>query len=104
MELTAIIQGLKSLYGHQTVEVYTDCKNIVDVVTSGKLNVWKQSGWILFDNWIKSNSDMWEQLYLLLSQHDVTLVWVKSHSGHQLNARCDKLARQQMKLRRDNDR
>lgn len=101
MEMTAVIRGLWSLAGSQNVEIYTDCQDIVDVVTSRKLDSWQASGWILSDNLIKSNADLWEELHRLVHRHNVSMFWIKGHSGHPYNARCDKLARSQMKLRKD---
>ena len=39
------------------------------------------------------NADLWRQLDEAVSKHRVTWHWVKGHSGHPENERCDTLAR-----------
>ncbi|MCK5843218.1 MAG: hypothetical protein KAG97_00840, partial [Victivallales bacterium] len=38
------------------------------------------------------NSDLWKNLLDLCSMHSVRFEWVKGHSGHPENERCDELA------------
>jgi len=38
------------------------------------------------------NVDLWDKLLELLDIHTVKFVWVKGHSGHPENERCDELA------------
>lgn len=38
------------------------------------------------------NPDLWEELLVLLEQHQVTFHWVKGHAENPYNNRCDELA------------
>lgn len=40
----------------------------------------------------EKNKDLWLRLLNSYKLHTVNLVWVKGHSGHPLNERCDQLA------------
>ena len=35
---------------------------------------------------------MWLRLLAAMEPHEIELVWVKGHNGHEFNERCDKLA------------
>ena len=41
------------------------------------------------------NQDLWTRLSALLDTHTVKFHWVRGHSGHPENERCDALANQQ---------
>ena len=38
------------------------------------------------------NPDLWERLLKAVERHGVTFEWVRGHSGHPENERCDVLA------------
>ena len=38
------------------------------------------------------NVDLWLRLLAAMKPHEIELVWVKGHNGHEFNERCDKLA------------
>ncbi len=38
------------------------------------------------------NKDLWERIIPLAEKHIVSFIWVKGHSGHPENERCDQLA------------
>jgi len=40
----------------------------------------------------KKNRDLWERFLQIYPKHNVKFVWVKGHSGHPMNERCDELA------------
>lgn len=92
MELTAVITGLKALKEPCEVNLYSDSKYIIDAVTKGWAVKWKENNWIKSDKKKALNSDLWEQLLELLKIHKVNFFWVKGHSGHAENERCDQLA------------
>lgn len=101
MELTAIVSALQSLRTPCSVIVYTDCQFIANILSSGKLHSWKERGWRCTTGDEVTNADLWKVLFELTQYHTVELTWVKGHSGHPLNDRCDKLAKAQMRARRD---
>lgn len=97
MELMGVIHGLEQLKTKSNVKVYTDSRYIIDSMTKGWALQWKE------DNWKKKNkpvqnSDLWIKLLNLTSIHDATFIWIKGHSGHPENERCDYLANQGINL------
>jgi len=96
MELTAIIQGLEALKRPCRVVVYTDSKYICDAINKGWLENWKKKGWRRNRNQPLKNMEMWKKLEGLLSVHKVSFVWVRGHSGHRENERCDALAKREI--------
>jgi len=91
MELTAVIEGLKTLNRPCTVKVVSDSSYVVK-----GMNEWI-TGWIQ-KNWINSqrkpvkNKELWQELHHLAQIHQVTFEWIKGHAGHPQNERCDQLA------------
>ena len=92
MELTAVIEALKTLKYPCEVTITTDSKYVCDAVTKGWVYSWKEKGWKKADKKPALNSDLWEKLLVLLEMHKVKFVWVRGHSGHPENERCDELA------------
>ncbi len=92
MELMAAIAALSALKEKCKVTLYSDSKYLVDAVSLGWLESWRARGYKRGRNEPVLNADLWERLYTLLSEQEVTLVWVKGHSGHAYNERCDALA------------
>ncbi len=92
MELTAVIEGLKTLNENCDVTVYSDSKYVIDSIEKGWVYAWKNKGWRKASNEPALNVDLWEILLALLKQHKVRFVWVKGHDGNPMNERCDALA------------
>lgn len=92
MELTAVIQGLKALKEPCKVTVTSDSRYVVDGITKGWAEGWKKRGWKKADKKPALNSDLWGELLDLLDIHDVSFEWIRGHSGHPENERCDTLA------------
>jgi len=86
MELKAVIEGLKLLKEPCKVEVVTDSSYVANAI-----NEW-------LDNWIKKdfkkvkNSELWREFLEVSKNHDIKATWVRGHSGHKMNERCDYLA------------
>lgn len=91
-ELTAVIEALKALkvFG-TTVTVYSDSKYVINGITSW-IHDWKKRGWKNSKKKPVLNKDLWVQLDLLASQHDITWKWVKAHNGDPNNELVDQLA------------
>lgn len=87
MELMAIIQALKALKEPCEVKLYTDSNLMVQ-----SINEWL-GGWIKKDFKGKKNIDLWKEYLKVAKNHKVTAFWIKAHNGHELNERCDELAR-----------
>lgn len=92
MELTAAIEGLTALKEPCKVRLVTDSKYVADGITKGWAESWRKNNWRKADKKPALNPDLWEKLLNLISEHDVTIEWVKGHAGHPENERCDQLA------------
>lgn len=92
MELTAAIEGLAALKYRCKVVLTSDSKYLCDAVNLGWAKSWQKRGWIKSDKKPALNPDLWERLLELLDAHDVEVVWVRGHAGHEYNERCDALA------------
>ncbi len=92
MELTAVIEALKSLKEQCDVTLTTDSKYVSDGINLGWAQSWRANGWRKKDKKPALNSDLWQELLNLLENNKVKIVWVKGHAGHPFNERCDRLA------------
>ena len=92
MELSAVIAGLEQLKEPCSVTLTSDSKYVCDAITKGWARGWKKNGWRKSDKSPALNADLWDKLLALLDTHEITVVWVKGHTGHPENERCDKLA------------
>ena len=54
---------------------------------------WVRRGWKNAQRQPVANRDLWEQLLELSGRHQVEWHWVRGHTGHVENERCDALAR-----------
>ena len=95
MEMMAVIAGLTRLGKPSNVTVVSDSKYVIDGMSSW-MKKWKRNGWTRSGG-IK-NLDLWKKLDVLVTKHNVSYKWVKGHSGHPENERCDKLAMEQVRL------
>lgn len=88
MELLAVITGLEALtkVGLQ-VRVTSDSKYVVDAVKKGWLFNWEKKRFAK-----AKNSDLWKRFLKIYRKHQVEMVWVKGHDGHEMNERADRLA------------
>ena len=88
MELLAVIVGLELLKEWPlTVVVYSDSKYVIDSVTKGWVFNWEKK-----DFKDKKNPDLWKRFLRIYRKHKVHFQWVKGHSKHPQNERCDQMA------------
>jgi ribonuclease HI len=92
MELRAVIAGLVQLKEKCRVFLYTDSKYIVDAINRGWVRKWQKKNWMRNQHERALNSDLWGKILLLLQEHDVSIFWIRGHSGNAENEYCDKLA------------
>ena len=83
MELTAAIEGLKSVSKGRLVRVHSDSEYLVNTMTRG----WKR----------RKNRDLWALLDAETATRDVSWQWVKAHAGHPLNEMADRMALEEAK-------
>ena len=91
MELTAVIEGLKSLKRRCTVIICTDSQYVKNGMENW-IHGWKRNGWKTAAKQPVKNDDLWKELDTLVGQHQVSWTWVKGHVGHAENERADDLA------------
>jgi len=91
MEMMAVIQGLSALKKSTDVTLYTDSKYVQNGIEQW-LPGWKAKGWKTTTKKPIKNQDLWEQIDSLIQLHSINIIWVKGHSGHEMNERVDKLA------------
>lgn len=97
MEMLAAIMALKALKRSVPVRIHTDSKYLMDGITKW-IQKWRANGWRTAARKPVKNADLWQELEVLLEDHDVEWAWVKGHSGHPENERADALANQGMAL------
>lgn len=96
MELTAVIEALKSLKTVCNITIYTDSKYVMSGITEWLAN-WKRNNWKTSNKKDDvKNVDLWLQLEKLIAPHEIRWVWVKGHNGHPENERVDTLARNEV--------
>lgn len=91
MELTAAIEGLRSLSRPCKVRLTTDSVYVKNGVTTW-LDGWKKKGWKTAARKPVKNIDLWQQLDEQNQRHQIEWHWVKGHSGHRENDIADQLA------------
>ena len=92
MEMMAVIKGLESLEAKSMITICSDSKYVIDAIDKGWALRWKKNGWMRNKKEKAINPDLWERLLELCSRHTISFVWIKGHSGHIQNERCDQLA------------
>lgn len=92
MELLGVIKGLEALNEPCHVVLTSDSKYVIDALSLGWAEKWKQNGWMRNKKDAALNPDLWEKLLQLTSTHEMEYHWVKGHAGHPENERCDRLA------------
>jgi ribonuclease HI len=93
MELMAAIVALRSLKKRSLVTLTTDSQYVVNGIQKGWAMRWRSRNWMRDKNHRAENSDLWAELLDVLEKHEVSFQWVRGHSGHPENERCDALAK-----------
>lgn len=81
MELTAAIEGLKTLKRPCIVTLFSDSTYLVNTMAKN----WKRN----------ANTDLWKELDELVKIHDVTWFWLQRNSTSEL-VECDRVAKEQI--------
>ena len=92
MELLAAIKGLEALTRPCRVQLHTDSQYVRDGITRW-IHKWRQNGWRTSDKKAVKNTELWQALMDAAEPHRIEWHWVRGHSGHPENERCDELAR-----------
>ncbi len=92
MELLAVIVGLEALKKPCKVKITSDSKYFIDAFEQKWIDSWQKNNWKTAAKKPVKNVDLWQRLLNAMKPHDIDLVWVKGHNGHEFNERCDELA------------
>ena len=79
MEFQAAVEALKSLSQDSKITLYSDSRILVDAMISG--------------DGPRAHQDQLDLLLDLAKRHRIQWKWIKAHSGHVLNERCDELCK-----------
>ena len=91
MEMMAVLRGLTALKEPCAVTVHTDSRYVIDGMTQWIFG-WQKRGWVNAAKKPVANEDLWRELIAAARPHKISWEWVKGHSGHPENERCDALA------------
>lgn len=93
MELMAAITALELLKKSCQIILHTDSQYLLYGITQW-IYVWKKNSWKTAEEKLIKNIDLWRRLDTVIQSHcKIHWNWLKSHTGHPDNERCDKLAR-----------
>ena len=95
MELGGVIASLRAIEGMPGVAlIHSDSTYVIEGITKWILG-WKRRGWMTAAGEPVKNEDLWRALEAAVSARGkggVEWRWVKGHSGHDANERCDEIA------------
>ena len=91
MELMAVIEALRSLPGSSQVQLFSDSQYVIKGMKEWIVG-WQPRGWRKSEGKPVVNDDLWKQLIEIAALHEIQWEWVRGHSGHEENERCDGLA------------
>lgn len=92
MELQALIEGLKQAPPEGELKIVTDSEYVAKGVTQW-MKGWIKNGWKTAAKKPVKNQEFWMEINQLLQGRKYSFEWVRGHSGHPENERCDDLAR-----------
>ncbi|MDG1096133.1 MAG: ribonuclease HI [Methylophilaceae bacterium] len=91
MEMMAVIKALETLKRASKVKLYTDSSYVQKGMTEWLVG-WKAKNWKTAGKKPVKNDDLWKQLDMLASHHQIEWLWVRGHDGNVGNERADVLA------------
>jgi len=93
MELMGCIKALEHIGAtKRPLILTTDSAYVVNGISKGWAEGWRQRGWTKSDGKPAVNTDLWAKLLDLCAPLAIRFQWVKGHAGHPENERCDTLA------------
>ena len=93
MELTAVIESLKSIKRNHPIIITTDSNYVKDGITKW-IKSWKANNWKTANKKPVKNKELWVELDKQIQKHNINWQWVQGHVGNKYNERADRLARQ----------
>ena len=98
MELTAVIEGLRTLPEDEQITVYTDSTYVKNGITKWIHN-WRKNGWKAANGKPVKNKFYWVELHELTRKRSINWKWVKGHSTVYGNNKADELCNKAMDLK-----
>ena len=97
MELSAVIEALALVADtprlqRQPIAVYTDSQYVCRAFQENWFRNWTRNGWRTSKGAPVANTPLWQRLRSLAQEQDISWHWIKGHSGHPQNERCDRMA------------
>lgn len=98
MEITAVLRALQFIDQRPTsqsrpIHVCCDSCYVMRAFTQRWIQKWQTNDWLTSTKVPVKNRELWEQLSRLVGKYKVTWSWIRAHSGHPENERCDTLAK-----------
>lgn len=91
MEMTAAIEALRHTPQGARILLTTDSQYVKNGITKW-IHAWKRRGWRKADGGAVLNQQQWRELDALAATRRVEWAWIRGHTGHAENERCDELA------------
>lgn len=80
MEMTALIKALEAINkSDQAIAVFSDSSYLVECFRKKWYVKWKNNGWMTTKKTEVENRDLWENLFELVSRHNIEFYRVKGH-------------------------
>lgn len=92
MELLAVITAIELLKIKSHIIFNIDSLYVKKGVTDWIAN-WKKRNWRTINKKPVKNIDLWKRVDLGINFHNIYWKWIRSHTGHIENERCDQLAK-----------
>jgi ribonuclease HI len=93
MEMSAVIEGLKSSSADSIITVYSDSQYVIKGITEW-IDGWIKKGWKNSQKKAVLNRDLWEELLTVTENKKIHWKFVKGHADNAGNIRCDEIATQ----------
>lgn len=90
MELTGAIEALRLTPVRVSVTLTTDSQYVIKGITEW-MSGWKRRDWQASTGGEVKNKELWMLLDIEAQQRTVSWQWVRGHTGHPQNERCDEL-------------
>lgn len=99
MELTAVLEALEMVHPTEKILVQSDSKYVVDGASIW-IKSWVKNRWMTSTKKRVENKDLWEKMWVFLSQYNIEFEWVRGHSTDMIH-KIDEMAKEQTQLMRN---
>lgn len=92
MEIMAVLKGLQALKEPCEIELCSDSQYVLNAIKDW-IHGWARNGWKTASKQDVANKDLWEVMLEHIRRHTIKTIWVRGHTGHPENERCDHIAK-----------